>query len=327
MNPVPILSIVLPAFNEAEALPATLERIRAVADVEPRLAGSVEIIVVSDGSTDSTFDTAAKELAGGACGLVVELARNVGSHAALRCGLRHARGEFVALMSADGQDPPELLPAMLAAFGDGLDIVWGRRTNRRADRLAARVTARAYYWMFRRLTGLDYPPAGFDFVVVRRPVVEALLLHRERNASLFLLLFNLGFGQTFVDYERGERTAGQTRWTVRRKLKLAVDMLTGFSAAPIRLVSLTGVLVGMLGLLFGGFTVVRALLGDVPVSGWASLMVVTSLMGGLMLIAVALLGEYVWRTLDEVRQRPLYLESRRATVNGKPAGRMEALSQ
>ena len=303
----------MPAYNEAGVIGQTLKRIATVAARHPDI-GPIEVVVVSDGSSDSTFEESASHLADGVGGMVIQLAKNSGSHAAIRCGLRHVRGQAVAIMAADGQDPPENLPAMLAVIGNGIEVVWGRRKNRSGDPLLRRGLARTYYWIFHRLTGFDYPPAGLDFVVMSRRVAEVVGSHAERNASLFLLIYNLGFGQESVDYERLERSGGTSRWTFRKRAKLAVDMLTGFSAAPIRIVSALGILVGLIGLVLGGLTVVRGLLGRIPVSGWASLMVVSSLMSGLLLVAIGFLGEYIWRTLDEVRGRPLFLESRQAVM-------------
>lgn len=317
MSPTPHLSIVIPAWNEAGVIGPTLRRIKAVVAERPELTHRVEIIVVSDGSTDSTYQEAVTEIGDVISGRVVQLLQNVGSHAALRCGLEHARGDHVALLAADGQDPPESLPEMLEAFADeNVAVVWGRRIARRHDDWFHRMTSAAYYRIFRRLTGMEYPPAGLDFVMLRRVVVDAVLTHRERNTSLFLLIFNLGLTDAYVDYERGERALGTSRWSFRARCKLAIDMLTTFSAAPIRVLSVTGVLVGALGVIVGGITVIRALVTDIPASGWASLMVVTSVMSGIMLIALGLLGEYMWRTLDEVRQRPLYFVAREAVVDG-----------
>jgi len=314
----PSLSIVIPAFNEEGVIGRTLQRVAAAVASSPEL-GEVEVIVVSDGSTDATFEEARGIIEGGFRGMAIELVSNVGSHAAIRCGLRHANGDHVAILSADGQDPPEQLATMLAAFEPRVDIVWGQRRDRLSDGIVARTLAKAYYWLFRRLTSLDYPPSGLDFVVMTRRVVDAVDQHRERHASLFLLVFNLGFGQATVPYDRGERIGGESGWTLRKRAKLAVDMFTAFSAAPIRLISLTGIMVGLAGLGFGGVTLIRGFLGQIPVSGWASMMVLTSLMMGLTLIALGFLGEYVWRALDEVRGRPLYIEGRRASSDSTTA--------
>jgi dolichol-phosphate mannosyltransferase len=305
-----VLSIVIPAYNEEGVIGRTLNRIAATPDL-----GDFEVVVVSDGSTDGTFEEARAAMAGRLRGTVLDLATNVGSHAAIRCGLQHAEGDHVAVLSADGQDPPEQLAAMLHAFKPGIDIVWGQRRDRSSDGLVARTLARLYYRLFRRLTSLDYPPSGLDFVVVSRRVVATLDRYRERHASLFLLIYNLGFGQTTVPYDRGERIGGQSGWTLRKRTKLAIDMVTAFSAAPIRLISLVGIVVGLAGLGFGGVTLIRGFLGQVPVSGWASMMVLTSLLMGLTLVAVGFLGEYVWRALDEIRGRPLYIETRSVAVD------------
>lgn len=208
-----------------------------------------------------------------------------------------------------------MLPELVAAFDEGLEIVWGQRGQRANDKFLRKTLATAYYRIFRVVTGLNYPPAGLDVMAINRRVLEALLLYRERHASLFLVVFNLGFADGTVSYVRAERTAGVSGWTLSKRIKLAVDMLTSFSAAPIRLLSVMGILVGTLGLFVGGVTLIRGLLGLVPVSGWASLMVISSLMSGVMLVAIGFLGELVWRTLDEVRQRPLFIESERVEIS------------
>jgi polyisoprenyl-phosphate glycosyltransferase len=321
----PLLSVVLPAHDEAGVVDDTLARIAAL---DGELADRIEVVVVSDGSTDATFEDACEALRRGLEGRVVELATNVGSHTAILCGLRYARGDLVAVMAADGQDPPEALPAMLERFSPELDVVWGWRRERRNDGGGARLAAAAFYRLFRLLTGLDYPPSGLDFLVVRRRVVDAVLQHSARNTSLHLLIYNLGFAQAFVEYDRGPRVGGHSSWTLRKRLKLAVDMLAGCSAAPIRIASLVGILAGLVGIVLGGVTLVRAALGAVPASGWASLMVVSSFMGGLMLVAIAFLGEYVWRILDEVRGAPPFIEARHEHATSRePRARQTAPEQ
>jgi polyisoprenyl-phosphate glycosyltransferase len=304
----PLLSVVVPAHDEAAVIRRTLGRLAAVAE---ELDGAVEVIVVSDGSRDDTFEIARRELERGLAGTVIELVTNAGSHAAIRCGLRYASGDYVAIMAADGQDPPEALPAMLREFRPQVDVVWGRRRDRSADRRGARMLAAAYYRLFRVLTGLDYPPAGLDFLVARRRVVLALLEHSHRNASLFLTVFNLGFAQAYVDYDRGVRAGGSSSWTLRKRVKLALDMLTGCSPAPLRIVAGAGMTVSLAGVALGLVT----LAGGAGATGWAALMVVTSITSGLVMLAVGLMGEYVWRTLDEVRAGPPFIEARHAHVS------------
>lgn len=307
-RPEPAITVVVPAYNEAGVIGPTLRHLHATL-LEAEL-GPVEVIVVSDGSSDGTFDEATAWADESGAGIAIDLASNVGSHAAIRCGLSHANGRLVAVLAADGQDPPETLIEMAHRSEEGADIVWGRRSDRVRDPMIRRWLAGAYYALFRFTTGLEYPPSGVDFVLMNRPALRALQRFQERNMPLFLAVFNLGFTQAFVDYERGERTGGSTGWTLGKRVRLGVDMLTSYSAAPIRLVSMLGIAIGVLGVLFGIVTIVRALTGGVPVEGWASLMVVTSLMSGTILVAIGFLGEYLWRTLDEVRARPLYIERR-----------------
>ena len=212
------------------------------------------------------------------------------------------------ILAADGQDPPETIPSLLDAIDDGADIAWGQRSSRYGDPLVRRWLSGLFYRLYRFATGLEYPPSGLDLVIISRPVIESLETYRERNLPLFLLIYNLGYRQSLVPYDRGARVAGQSGWSFSKRVKMAIDMLTAFSAAPLRLVSLTGLVIGVIGLLFGLITLVRGLLNQVPVPGWASMMVITSIMGGMILLSISVLGEYVWRTLDEARGRPIYLE-------------------
>lgn len=318
------ISVVVPAYNESESIGATIDRIVRVSQADPRIGEQLELVVVVDGSTDGTAALAAQHIEGRLNGMVIELAKNVGSHAAIRCGLEAAHGDLVFVLAADGQDPPEILPDMIAAFDAGADVVWGRRQSRDHDPLLTRMLAAGYYRIFRMLTGYDYPSSGVDVMAVSRRVADLVHGFGERNASVFLIVFNLGFNQAVVDYKRGERLAGESGWTLRKRIRLAVDMLTSFSAAPIRLLSLIGASIGAAGVLFGLITLVRGLLGRIPVSGWASLMVISSLMSGVTLVAIGFLGEYVWRTLDEVRARPLYIEAERHTFQVEGAVNSEA---
>ena len=214
-------------------------------------------------------------------------------------------------MAADGQDPPEALPAMLERFSPELDVVWGWRRERRNDGGGARFAAAAFYRLFRLLTGLDYPPSGLDFLVVRRRVIDAVLQHSTRNTSLHLLIYNLGFAQAFVEYDRGA-ASGRTARAGRRASASSSPSTCSRAARRRRSASRrsSASSPGWSGIALGGVTLVRAAFGAVPASGWASLMVVSSFMGGLMLVAIAFLGEYVWRILDEVRGAPPFIEAR-----------------
>jgi dolichol-phosphate mannosyltransferase len=318
---VPLLSIVLPAHDEAGVVGQTLDRIAAVTRETPGLPGRVEVVVVSDGSRDGTFDEACGRLGALLPGTVIELAANAGSHAAIRCGLRYARGRHIAIMAADGQDPPEALPAMLRAALAGVDVVWGRRADRDADRPGARRAAAAYYRAFRLLTGMDYPPGGLDFLVVSARVVDAVLERSARNTSLFLLIYNLGFAQSFLDYRRGARAGGRSSWSLRKRFGLAVDMLTGCSAAPVRVASLAGLAVAIASVVAGSAALVHAAAAGDALPSWALVLVPGAATQALLLVAVAFLGEYVWRVLDEARGGLPFIESRHVRVASPDAER------
>lgn len=308
---VPALSVVMPALNEQDAIGSTLAELRDAVG-GPR---DLEVIVVSDGSTDGTFSRAVGAMSAlGLRGRVIELAGNVGSHAAIRIGLAESTGSHVAVMAADGQDPPSTIPRMLAAArSGGGDVIWARRTSRGSQGAALSLASRFFIVVFGALTRLRLPPSGLDFVLLSRRAVDHVGRHRERHLPVHLLLFNLPLPRAYVDYERRARAAGSSRWTIGRRIGLAVDMLASTSMALMRLISVAGVVVGVLGLAYGAVTIVRALLGQGPDTGtgWASLMVVVSVIGGLALLGIGLIGEYLWRVLEEVRARPGHLERAR----------------
>jgi dolichol-phosphate mannosyltransferase len=310
----PLLSIVMPAHDEEGAIGATLGRVAEVAAL-PELAGRVEVVVVSDGSRDRTFEEARRALGPRLPGTVVELAANVGSHGAIRHGLRRARGAFVAIMAADGQDPPEALPAMLAALRrERAAVAWGRRSDREADRPGARRAAGAWYRAFRRLSGADFPPGGLDFLVVRQEVLAPLLARRSRNTSLHLDVWSLGVPQTYVDYRRGARQGGETSWTLRKRAKLAVDMIAGVSASPIRLAALSGMSVALVAAVAGAAGLLAAWAAGDAAPAWSPALLAAGLTSAPLCAAVALLGEYVWRVLDDVRGGCPPLEARHERV-------------
>ncbi len=297
-GPSPTLSVVTPVLNEAGNLPALRARLLASLDT---LGVSWEWLIVDDHSGDGSFDlvrdwgVADRRIRG------VRLARNVGSHAALACGLRCARGRAVVLLAADLQDPPELVAQMLARWRAGSMVVWGLPQRRSAS------LRTLYYALLRGGEGLDGQPLeGGDMVLLDRVVVALLVAREERNSSLFARIRLAGFSQASVAYTRAARSAGSSGWTLRRKFKLVLDSLTGFNHTLVRAMTRAGLAVAVSGLALALYVVWNALRGSPP-AGWSSLMVVLLLLGGGQMIFLGLLGEYAWRTLEEVRGRPLYV--------------------
>ncbi len=300
-----LLSVVVPLLNEADNLDALHERLAAVAD---RLDRDVELVFVDDGSTDASFERllALRQRDRRVC--PVRLARNFGSHGACLAGFSRARGDHAVILAADLQDPPELLIDLLAAADRGHDIVFANRESRE-DPAATVAFATMYNGIMRRIALPNWPAQGFDFVLVSRRVLDVILARSERNTSLFGQILWTGFPQTSVSYQRLARRAGRSKWTFGKKLKLAIDSFVGFSYVPIRVISALGLLIALLGALYAVFVLVRRVTHDVPVEGWTSLMVVVLIIGGVQLLMLGVLGEYLWRTLDETRARPPFIIS------------------
>ena len=298
------LSVITPAFNEARSIPALHERLAAVLS---GLDVQWDWIVVDDHSRDGTW-AALQELAAREPRLkAIRLARNSGSHAAFACGLLHARGDCAAVLAADLQDPPETLPALLEKWRAGAKIVWAVREGREGESAATKGFARLYYGIMRRFVGISEMPAtGADFFLLDRRVIDVLNVFKEANVSLLALLTWMGFRQDRISYVKQARQHGRSGWSMEKKLKLVVDSITSFTYKPIRFMSYAGFIVALAGFLYALVVVVNALVGK-PSPGWSSLMIVLLLVGGLQMLMMGVLGEYVWRALDEARNRPRFI--------------------
>lgn len=299
-----LLSIVTPAYNEAGNLPLLYQRLVKV--LEP-LEIDWEWIVVDDHSSDETFAVIERIDEDNPSIRGIRFARNFGSHAAISCGLHHAQGDCVVVLAADLQDPPELLPELLAKWNDGAQVVWAAREQREGEKATKVGFARLYYFLMRRLVGLkEMPVAGADFFLLDQQVLHAFRQFNERNVSLMALITWMGFRQTVVSYNKQTRLHGRSGWSLEKKLKLVVDSVTSFTYFPIRLMSYLGFIVAIVGFLYAGIVMFNAVRG-LPPQGWASLMVVVLILGGFQMLMLGVLGEYLWRALDEARSRPPYL--------------------
>ncbi|MFJ9645090.1 glycosyltransferase family 2 protein [Streptomyces sp. NPDC004244] len=312
------LSVIVPMYNEEEALPALVARLRPVLDAT---GAAYEVVAVDDGSTDRTaellekFRTEWPELR------IVRLRGNSGHQAALRAGLHRAVGAYVASIDADLQDPPEKIPEMLdLARSRQLDIVYGVRSDRSTDTGFKRHTAGAYYWLMRRLVGKQVPAQAGDFRLLSREAVEALKELPDQHQVYRLLVPWLGFPSGQVTYRRGERVAGETKYPLSKMIRLAADGITNFSAAPLRLATWLGV-VSFLACLVMIVVSVGVFLAGQTVPGWTSLFVAMLFLGGIQLICVGLLGEYIGRIYTAVQRRPTYFVGYDSARDDTPKGR------
>ncbi len=313
----PHLSIVVPAFNEASGLGAFWARLSAAL---AELALPAEVIFVDDGSTDETLAQLVSLRHADPRVRIVSLSRNFGKEIALTCGLDHARGDAAVPIDADLQHPPELIAELVREWRAGNDIVIALRRDRGTDSAGRRFAS----WLFHRVfTGIASVPvtrdAG-DFRLLSRPVVDAIRSLPERTRYMKGLYAWVGFRQAVVSYDVEPRAAGRSKWSLWRLWKLAVDGITSFSAVPLKIWSLVGLAFALAAFAYGGYFVVRTILYGADVPGFPSLMVMILLLGGLQLLSLGVIGEYLGRVYDEVKGRPLYVVRRRIGFDADDTG-------
>lgn len=300
-----LLSIVVPAYNEANVIEAFQERLAAVLSDLEDLA--TEVVYVNDGSSDETLSLLVALRDRDDRLAVVDLSRNFGKEIAVTAGLDHARGAAVVIIDADLQDPPELIPELVAKWREGFDVVYARRTKRAGETWLKRVTAAGFYRVMDALSRESPPRDTGDFRLLSRRAVDALAGVRERHRFMKGLFHWVGFRQVAVPYERDPRFAGRTKWNYWRLWNFALDGITSFSTAPLRFATYIGVITAAFAFFYGLFIIFRTLIMGADLPGYPSLMVVILFLGGVQLTALGIIGEYLGRTFDEVKKRPLYL--------------------
>ena len=298
------LSVVVPLYNEEEVLPMLHRRLLAAVAA---IAGGIEIVYVDDGSTDRTGQMLQQLRL--ACPLVsvVRFSRNFGKEQALTAGLQLARGDAVVLIDADLQHPPEMIPAMVAAWRDGADVVNMRRRDRGDESWLRRSSARLFYRLINGLSDTPIPPDIGDFRLFSRRAVDALNQLPERNRFMKGLFAWIGFRQTTLDFDCDERAAGESKWRWRQLLHFAVEGVTAFSVTPLKIASYAGLTSALVAFGYGLYFLVKTLVFGDPVAGFPTLIVVVLMLGGLQLLAIGVLGEYLGRLCLESKRRPLYI--------------------
>lgn len=302
-------SLVIPVFNEEAVIPLLLRRLETL---KASIDGTVEVIFVDDGSQDSGPLFLANLARENHQFRYLRLARNFGHQIAITAGLEASRGKAVIIMDADLQDPPEVVLDMIAKWREGYEVVYAQRVSRTLDSPFKRLTAHLFYRLIDRLAAIEIPRDVGDFRLVDRAAVDAFLQLPESNRYVRGMFAWIGFNQTAVPYEREARAAGVSKYPVRKMLSLAASAIVGFSDAPLRLAMWLGAMVSAAAILYGGFVLARALFWtDGLVDGWASTIVVISLLSGVNMLLTGIVGLYIGRIHNEVKRRPLYVVSRR----------------
>jgi dolichol-phosphate mannosyltransferase len=305
-----MLSFVIPAHNEEPIITRTIAEIKA-AIAETEFASDYEIIVVDDHSSDKTFD--AVQQLGDFRTRAFRLSKRSGSHVALRMGLGQALGDAVVCLSADGQDDPAAVPSMIAAWRAGANTVWALRRNRADEPWRTKLLAVMFYKLLGFMgahEGQDIDLSRADFYLLDRRVVAAVNACEERNTSLFGLIAWLGFVQDSVEYDRRERTVGRSKWNFTSRLGLAKDWIISFSGLPLKCITVLGFCLSFLGLLYAILIVLNYFILAQPVQGWSSIVMLILVLGGVQLVMLGVIGEYVWRNFSEAKKRPLYFLER-----------------
>jgi polyisoprenyl-phosphate glycosyltransferase len=330
-----VYSIVVPIFNEQQSLPELFARLRSLMG---ELDGHAEVIMVDDGSTDASYSMM-REISGSDQRFkLIRLSRNFGHQIAITAGLDVASGQAVIIIDADLQDPPELILEMVAKWRSGYEVVYALRAERTGESVFKRLTAAAFYRTLQRLTDIEAPLDVGDFRLVDRRALEAFRAMRENNRYVRGMFSWIGFRQAGVTYSRAPRFAGSTKFSLRRMMQFAIDGIVSFSNVPLRLALNLGFFLAALSFLVGIASITAKLTGAFVVPGWASLIVAVCFLGGIQLMILGVMGEYIARIYDEVKNRPLYLvmetrgfersarfEPRRMIASSTPAPHGEGL--
>ena len=315
------LSIIIPCYNEEEVLPLTLERLKTLSS-EWTLrddCAEIEFVLVDDGSQDRTSELLTEASKADKRIKVVRFSRNFGHQAALLSGYEFAKGDVIVSLDADLQDPPELIGSMLDKIKEGHDVVYAARKSREIDSLFKRKTADVFYWIMKKF-GADIVPNHADFRMVTRRALNAFLKFHENNLFIRATFPIVGFPSCVVYYDRPERLAGETKYPFRKMLEFAIDGLTSFSVVPLRICSMVGLFVSLLALLMLFWSIVVKIFGG-AIPGWTSTVAPLYLLGGVQLLFLGIIGEYIGKIYIEVKHRPRYIVQETINLGEKNVAR------
>jgi len=299
-----VISIICPCYNEADVIEEFVRRLTNVLGAD---ISTYELVCVNDGSTDNTLPKLLALKKEPLSLRIIDLSRRFGKEAALAAGLDHVSGEAVIIIDADLQDPPELIPELVAAWRDGNKVVLARRIDRSADSFVKRQSARAFYRLHNLMSDIAIPLDVGDFRLMDREVVEVLCKLPERQRFMKGLFSWVGYDFVVVDYVREERASGRTKFNLWRLWNLGLEGITSFSTAPLRIWTYVGLIISTAAFLYGGYVFVRTLAFGIDVPGYASLLTTVLFLGGVQLISLGVIGEYIGRIYMESKGRPIYV--------------------
>ncbi|MBC1457602.1 glycosyltransferase family 2 protein [Listeria newyorkensis] len=298
------ISVVIPLYNEEAVIEQTYQRLKNVME---QLALDYELLFVNDGSKDRTLAIVQVLSFADAHVKCLAFSRNFGHQVAITAGTDYANGDAVIIIDADLQDPPELIPEMVHKWQEGYDVVYAQRSKRDGETLFKKWSAKMFYRMLHKLTDVGIPVDTGDFRLMDRKVYTELKKLNEKNPFVRGLVSWLGFKQIAVEYERDARAAGETKYPLKKMLKLSIDGITSFSHQPLKLASYAGVVLSGAGFIYMLIVLFQALFTSTAVSGWSSMIVIQLLFSGFVLVILGMIGEYIGRIYDEVKDRPLYI--------------------
>lgn len=297
------ISVVVPLYNEQEVVE---EFHRRLSTVLQSISTNIEIIYVNDGSTDDSLDLIKKLRDHDNRIAIIDLSRNFGKEIALTAGLHNANGDAVIVIDADLQDPPELIPELIKEWKNGFDVVYAQRTRREGETFLKISTAHLFYRIIQKVGRVKIPENTGDFRLLNRRAVNALNTLKEQHRFMKGLFAWIGFKQKPVRYERDQRYAGETKWNYRDLWNLAIEGVTSFTIAPLKISTYIGLITAIGSFIYGSYMILTTLLYGNPVAGYPSLVVIVLFLGGVQLTAIGIMGEYLGRIFSETKQRPLY---------------------
>ncbi|MDP4251022.1 MAG: glycosyltransferase [Bacteroidota bacterium] len=298
------ISVIIPIYNEYEGIPYLVDNLNAFFVQYPEM--EPEVIFVNDGSRDHSVERLLEMKHGSYKAKVISLSRNFGSHAALRAGISIAGGELVCFNYADLQDPLELIIRMAEKTKEGSDIVWAHRESTKVS-FGEKTFSSFYAYLMKKFAFSNFPEKGFDIVMFNRKVTAEVNSNVEANSSIFLQILGMGFRQDSISYKKRERKSGVSKWTLSKKVKLFIDSFVAFSYAPIRMVTIVGISMFFVGLLWTIYIIFRKIFFHNLASGWPALMSILMIGFGITNISLGIIAEYLWRTLDASRRRPVFI--------------------